>query len=202
MRKTPEPETPKPPRAALSPRAIVACAIAALISFAAMGDAGAAPKKKFAYQRQAQSKAACDRFGWPLTREREWFEQQGMPEISSGAKREQIPTRAFVLSLESDSNASYVMPPERKSRSENGYGGAVTFETVPRAGLYQITLSEDGLVDVIQNGHFLKKKASNMRRDCPGIRRSLRVDLAAGALSLQFGGVEQPMITIAVAPAE
>ena len=73
---------------------------------------------------------------------------------------------------------------------------------LPRGGLYQITLSEDGLVDIIQNGHYLKKKASHMRRDCPAMRRSIRVELTAAPLVLQFGGIEMPSVTIAVAPAE
>jgi len=41
-----------------------------------------------------------------------------------------------------------------------------------------------------------------MRRDCPSIRRSIRVTLGAGPLVLQFGGVEMPTVTIAVAPVE
>jgi hypothetical protein len=169
-------------------------AIAAFVLLAAPADA-----KKFVYQRQTQSKSACDRFGWPMTREQEWFARSDNPEIKSGATRPAPPERAFVLSLDSDSDASYVIPPERKSRNENGFGGAISFESVSRAGLYQITLSEDALVDVIQGGHHLKKKASNVQRGCPGIRRSLRVELTAGPLVLQLGGVETPFITVSVA---
>lgn len=94
------------------------------------------------------------------------------------------------------------MPLERKSRNDNGYGGSISFGALPRGGLYQITLSEDGLVDIIQDGHYLKKKASHMRRDCPAVRRAIRVELTAAPLVLQFGGVEMPSVTIAVAPAE
>jgi hypothetical protein len=170
------------------------------IVLAAIAPAEAA-RKSFAYKRQPQSKAACDRFGWSLKREQEWFGRSGIPEVSSGAKRPAVPESAFVLSLDSDSDASFVMPPERKSRSENGFGGSISFEKVPRAGLYHVTLSQDGLVDIIQNGHYLKKKASASQRACPGIRRSIRVDLTDGPLVLQFNGVEYPSVTVAIAPA-
>ncbi|MGN6462610.1 MAG: hypothetical protein ACTHLY_15565 [Pseudolabrys sp.] len=149
-----------------------------------------------------QPKGGCTKFGWPLARELQWFGGGNLPVYESGAKRDTPPDNAFTLDLDADNDATLVMPLERKSRNDNGYGGSISFGPLPRGGLYQITLSEDGLVDIIQNGHYLKKKASHMRRDCPAVRRSIRVELTAAPLVLQFGGVEMPSLTIAVAPAE
>lgn len=179
-------------------RAIMVAAIAVAIT-AIVADAQARPRVYKDVQRT--SKSACDRYSFPVQRELEWFEQITL-KLPSGAKRAMLPERAFSLSLEADGHSSLVMPPERKSRQENGYGGAVSFDSVPRAGLYQVTLSDDGLIDVIQDGKYLRKIGSATRRDCAGVRRVLRVQLAAGPLVLQLGGVDLPAVNIAIAPVQ
>lgn len=178
-------------------RAIHAIA-AAIVALAITSAADARPK---VYQNTPRtSKSACERYAFPVQREIEWFEQISL-KLDSGAKRPALPERAFTLALEADGTASLVMPPERKSRQDNGYAGAVSFDTVPGAGLYQISLSEDGLIDVIQDGKYLRKIGSTTRRDCSGVRRVLRVELAAGPVTLQLGGVEYPNVNVAIAPA-
>ena len=180
-------------------RAALLAALCCLALFAA-ADTQARPRgSPYDYN---QPKGGCGKFGWSLTRELAWFAKSDNPTVSTPATQDKLPDGALVLELEADGEANLVMPPERRSRSGNGYGGAVSFAAVPRAGLYQITLSEDALLDVIQNGKYLRKAASHMRRDCPAIRRSVRVTLTAEPLVLQFGGVEMPTVTIAVAPVE
>lgn len=180
-------------------RAGLLAALCCLALFAA-ADAQARPRgSPYDYN---QPKGGCGKFGWPVTRELSFFAKTDNPTVATPATRPALPEGALVLELEADGEASLPMPPERRSRSGNGYGGAVSFGAVPRAGLYQITLSEDALLDVIQSGKYLRKAASHMRRDCPSIRRSIRVTLGAGPLVLQFGGVEMPTVTIAVAPVE
>jgi len=171
------------------------------LALTATGPSADARSRKPVYDYN-QPKGGCGKFGWSLARELQWFGGGNLPIYASGAKRDTPPDNAFTLDLDADNDATLVMPLERKSRNDNGYGGSISFGALPRAGLYQITLSEDGLVDIIQNGHYLKKKASHMRRDCPAVRRAIRVELTAAPLVLQFGGVEMPSMAIAVAPAE
>lgn len=171
------------------------------LALMAIGPSADARSRKSVYDYN-QPKGGCTKFGWPLTRELQWLGGGNLPVYESGARRDTPPDNAFTLDLDADNDATLVMPLERKSRNDNGYGGSISFGALPRGGLYQITLSEDGLVDIIQDGHYLKKKASHMRRDCPAVRRSIRVELTAAPLVLQFGGVEMPSLTIAVAPAE
>ena len=73
---------------------------------------------------------------------------------------------------------------------------------VPKAGLYQITASAEGWIDVIQDGKALASSAHSGRRDCPDVRKSVRFDLQTGAVTIQFSGVDSKFIKLAILPAE
>ena len=73
---------------------------------------------------------------------------------------------------------------------------------VEKSGIYQITLSDEAWVDVVQNGRYARSVGSTGRSDCPGVRKSVRLDLDASPLVLQFSGVTPDAITIAIGPAE
>jgi hypothetical protein len=77
----------------------------------------------------------------------------------------------------------------------------VRFPALPKPGIYQITLSEDAWIDVIQNGRYARSVGSTGRSDCPGLRKSLRLDLDAAPFTLQVSGVSADAIAIAIGPA-
>ena len=60
------------------------------------------------------------------------------------------------------------MPPERKPRTEQWHGGMVRLPALAKPGIYQITLSDDAWIDVIQNGRYARSVGSTGRSDCPG----------------------------------
>ena len=88
----------------------------------------------------------CGRFGWPLTREIELFSDGYMPavEASSWLPRE----GAFTLILAPVSSAFYLVTPERGR--DDGFGGIVTLQWIA-AGRYQVTLTDDAWIDVVQD---------------------------------------------------
>jgi hypothetical protein len=135
----------------------------------------------------------CGRFGWPLTREIELFSDGYMPAVdaSSWLPRE----GAFALILAPVNSAFYLVTPERGR--DDGFGGIVTLQWIA-AGRYQVTLTDDAWIDVVQDERRLPVLASVRRTDCPGIRLSLQVELDSKPLTLQFGGAKVRRLGIVV----
>jgi len=150
----------------------------------------------------AQDVEGCQKFAWPIARERGWFAMSGNVEASAGDTLAAVPQRALLVHLKPNGEAQFAKPPERMPRIEHWFGGALSLSAPPKPGLYQITLSLDAWVDVIQNDRFVRSAGSTGRGDCPGLRKSIRLVLAAEPMILQFSGVTANSLFLAIVPAE
>ena len=72
---------------------------------------------------------------------------------------------------------------------------------ISQAGLYQITLSDDAWIDVLQGQARLKSVAFTGQRDCPGARKSVRFDVGSAAVTIQISNAPAAAINLAIAPA-
>jgi hypothetical protein len=72
----------------------------------------------------------------------------------------------------------------------------------PKAGLYTISLSAGGWLDVMQDGHFLKPKGFSGATDCEGIRKTMKYEISASPFVLQVSGTKEDSVSIAVLPSE
>jgi hypothetical protein len=142
---------------------------------------------------QARAEDGCGRFAWPVDRERELFSDGFVAGVvsESALPRDGV----FALLLQPVATVIYMVPPERGR--DDGLGGQVTLEWIS-AGRYQITLSADAWVDVVQNERRLLPVAETSRADCPGIRQSIQFDVQNQPLTLQFGGAAVRRLNIAV----
>ena len=70
----------------------------------------------------------------------------------------------------------------------------------PSNRFYQVTLPDEAWIDVAQDGRYARSVGSTGRSDCPGLRRSLRLELAASPFVLQLSGVSSDVIVIAISP--
>ena len=131
----------------------------------------------------------CEKFAWSLARERAAFAATDKTTIAAGETLAALPAGALVIRLQPGAQASFEMPPERKPRTEQWHGGMVRLPALPKSGIYQITLSDDAWIDVIQNGRYARSVGSTGRSDCPGVRKSVRLDLDASPVVLQVSGV-------------
>jgi hypothetical protein len=150
----------------------------------------------------AENDAGCDMFAWSLARERAWFANTDKVSISAGDKLAFVPTRAMSIKLLPGNNILFALPPERKPRSERWFGGAIWFAAVSKPGIYQVTLSEDAWVDVIQNNRYARSVGSSGRRDCAGLRKSIRLELEMAPFVLQISGVESDKVLVAISSGE
>jgi hypothetical protein len=144
----------------------------------------------------------CARFAWSVARERTWFAAPEIARVTSGDSLPAIPKQAFTLRLLPAGEAPFVLRPERKARSERGFGGVVQLPGLDQRGIYQVTLSDDVWLDIVQDGRYARSVGSTGRSDCPGIRKSVRLDLSPAPLALQVSGVATDVVVIAIAPAE
>jgi hypothetical protein len=115
----------------------------------------------------------CDKFGWSVARERSWFAATNKPAIAAGAALASIPKDAFVLQLQADTNVAFTMPPERKSKAEHWFGGMIRLPAVAKPRIYQVTLSDEAWIDIVQDGRYVRSIGSTGRSDCPRAAQQL-----------------------------
>jgi hypothetical protein len=144
----------------------------------------------------APARADCDHFKWPLVQEKTWFAQTPEPVEAGG--RIAGATGAYEAALKPETAAGYVVPP--KTLTSGDYG-AILRADIPKAGLYQVTLSREAWVDVIQNGARARTRNVSRQRDCPSFKKSVRFQLAAGPAVIEFSAVAAPSLAFSLAAA-
>ncbi|OYU91066.1 MAG: hypothetical protein CFE29_09695 [Bradyrhizobiaceae bacterium PARB1] len=147
----------------------------------------------------AAEPSGCDKFKWPIDKERAALTSQDRLKAASGNELA-IPAKA-VLELKTPTEAKLPRTPERKPK-DGTFAGFLRFKAPPKAGAYTISLSSGGWVDVVQDGEQLKPMEFSGATNCEGIRKTVKFDLAAGPFVVQVSGAEQNSISLAVLPAE
>jgi hypothetical protein len=146
----------------------------------------------------AAARADCDHFKWSLAREKAWFAATPAP-IDAGSEIA-VADQAFTLTLKPNDAAGYLLA-LTKPAAQGTYGGVVKLALIPKGGVYEVTLSREGWIDVIQNNARAKSRNVSRQRDCAAMRKSVQFQLAAGPAALQISGVEAPTIAFALASA-
>jgi hypothetical protein len=149
----------------------------------------------------AQDKPACEQFEWSIKREQALFGAPGLSPAASGSKLDSI-GGGIALELQPHASVSFLLPPERQPKSADSFSGVISFANLAKAGLYQITLSAEAWIDVIQDGQAVKSTAFSGKRGCADVRKSVRFELKPGALTIQLSGAAEKTVKLAVLPAE
>jgi hypothetical protein len=149
----------------------------------------------------AEEPSGCDKFKWPIDRERAALTAADRAKLASGAELAALPVTGMTLALTPPADAKLPTPPERAPK-EGTFAGFASIKGTPKAGLYTISLSAGAWIDVVQDGHFLKPKAFSGATDCDGIRKTMKYELSASPFVLQISGTKEDTISIAVLPAE
>ncbi|MFY9955803.1 hypothetical protein [Bradyrhizobium sp.] len=149
----------------------------------------------------AEEPSGCDKFKWPIDRERAALTAPDRVKLASGAELAAIPATGMTLALTPPADAKLPTPPERAPK-EGTFAGFASIKGAPKAGLYTVSLSAGGWVEVVQDGHLLKPKAFSGATDCDGIRKALKYEFSASPFVLQISGIKEDSISIAILPAE
>jgi hypothetical protein len=101
----------------------------------------------------AAEPSGCDKFKWPIDRERAALTAPDRAKLASGAE---LPGLAGVtLGLTPPAEAKLPSPPERKPK-DGTFAGFVSFKAPHKPGAYTISLSDAVWIDVVQDDGFLK----------------------------------------------
>src|SRR3977135_332586 len=149
----------------------------------------------------AEEPSGCDKFKWPIERERAALTATDRVKLTSGGELAALPATGVTLALVPPADAKLPTPPERAPK-DGTFAGFTSFKTAPKAGLYTISLSAGAWVDVVQDGHFLKPKAFSGATDCDGIRKTMKYELSAAPFVLQVSGAANSSVSIAILPSE
>ena len=147
---------------------------------------------------RAEEPRGCDAFKWPLQKEAALLQAPSLQELAADGTA-QADGKAYGLKLIEFTETHLPMPPERKPKISPSTAGFATF-MAPTAGAYQVVVSQAAWIDVVQDGHYVKPSAFSGATDCPGVRKSIRVDLAATPFTLQISGASATSIGMLVEP--
>jgi len=169
-----------------------------------MGRLGRAPREALAlaaalalWAAGAPSEGAaddpCGGFKWPLARERAWLtgplDDRAAIDPGGGGVR---------LHLAEVGSVRFDVPPER-APSNGTTAGLLRLEHVA-AGIYQVTLSDEAWIDVVQGGSRVPSIDFSSVKGCQGMRKSVRFRLSDGPATVQISGARGVGIAVAVAP--
>ena len=146
----------------------------------------------------AQEADGCSQFTWSVAKERELFSAQRLAAANSGAGFATVPENGIVVTLAKGDTVVYPLPLGRTPKDPASFGGFIVIDDVKKPGIYQVALSEEAWIDVIQDGNLLPAITHSGRKDCPGIRKSLRFELKSGPLIIQLSGVSATTAKVAV----
>lgn len=152
----------------------------------------------------AAEEGGCGAFQWPLDKELGWMADANAKAASSGDKLDAPPASAIAFTLKPQASVVYPIPPTRKPKGDakDTFGGVLTFDGAPKPGVYQITLSSPGWIDVVQGGATLSTAGHTSIKDCAAIRKSVRFEIGSGPFSVQLSNLPQGTVKIAVRAAE
>jgi hypothetical protein len=147
---------------------------------------------------RSEEPSGCGQFKWPLATEKSWFEAGNLKALPSGISAGEAADGAFAVGLKSSTEVSFALPPEGKPKADKPLGAIVSFAAVATPGTYQVTLSEEAWIDVVQGDAFRPALDFSGVRGCPGLRKSVRFEFKQGPLILQLSSASVPSLNLAI----
>ncbi len=144
----------------------------------------------------AQEPVGCDKFKWPLDKEKAML-ASARPVESGGDPAQPLAAAAMIM-LAPFADAKLPMAPSRMPKSPDSYAGYVRVSALPKAATYRITLSQGAWIDVIQDGHEAKSTAFSGATGCEGVRKSVKFDLTAAPFIIELSGTTARSISLVV----
>ena len=146
----------------------------------------------------AEEPVGCDKFKWPLDKERATLNGTDLPKVVSGDRVAFPIPFAMIVALVPFADAKLPTPPERTPKSPDTFAGFFQAPAPKQPGSYKITLSAEGWVDVAQSGNTVKSTAFSGALGCEGIRKSVKFDLAAAPFTVELSGIKADSIKLAI----
>ena len=146
----------------------------------------------------AEEPVGCDKFKWPLDKERATLNGTDLPKVVSGDRVTFLIPFATIVALVPFADAKLPAPPERAPKSPDTFAGFFEVKAPAQAGSYKITLSAEGWIDVKQAGQTVKSTAFSGALGCEGVRKSVKFDLNGAPFTVELSGVKADSIKIVI----
>ncbi len=146
----------------------------------------------------AQEGSGCGAFRWSLDHERAALVRPDKPSLANGGALAY--DVAMTLELQPYSGAELTKVPERLPKSTDSFAGHFTLTAPAKPGVYKITISSEGWIDLLDAGSYLHPIAFTGARACDGARKSVKFDLPARPAVVQLSGVADKQISVIVSP--
>lgn len=150
----------------------------------------------------AKDNPACEQFEWSIKRELEFFRDPNLDMVFSEATLSSIPDKGLVMQLQPHAAIDYELAPGGEPKSDDSFAGLLFIKDVPQAGTYQVTLSDDAWIDLIQDGKELALVTETANPNCSDARKSMRFRLDRGPLTVQVSGASSTVIKLVISPVE
>lgn len=147
---------------------------------------------------RAQEPVGCDKFKWPLDKERATLNGTDLPKVASGDRISWPLPFATTVALLPFADAKLPAAPKRAPKSPSSFAGFLQVPAPAHAATYKITLSSEGWIDVVQNGKAVKSTAFSGATGCAGVRKSVKFMLAVQPFTIELSGVPASTIAIAI----
>lgn len=148
----------------------------------------------------AEDAGGCAKFKWSVAREQSAFATPGLPAVAPGQPLPGIMDPATVA-LQPVTGVAFLQPPGHKPH-DGTFGAVLKLPPIAVAGTYQVTLSDEAWIDMLQGGHEVRSSSFSGQPDCPGIRKSVRFPMQQGDATMQISGAAASSIKVDVLPAE
>ena len=148
----------------------------------------------------AQDTSGCAKFKWSIAREQSAFATPGLQSVETGQPLPGIMDPASVK-LQPVSGVTFVQPPGHKPR-DGTFGAVLKLPPIAVPGTYQVTLSDEAWIDMLQGGHEVRSSSFSGQPDCPGIRKSVRFPMQQGEATMQISGSAASSIKVDLLPAQ
>jgi hypothetical protein len=149
---------------------------------------------------EADEPTGCGAFRWPIESERAALSAAARPVLGNGG--DILYGAPQTLKLAPFDDANLPRPPERAPKSKPSFAGHYVLPPPARPGMYKLTLTADGWIDVIDNGAFLHPSGFSGALGCDGARKSVKFDLPARTVEIQISNVKDADVGIMVTPWE
>lgn len=145
--------------------------------------------------------ADCASFKWPMNRELAAFEAEGLPTVASGAALPGL-VEAVTLKLAPQDQVTYPVPPSRTPKHTPAYGGTFTLPPIAAADTYQVTISDEAWLEVVQDGKPVKQTGFSGSHSCKVVRKSVRFPLGTGPATVEISDAASDTLKLEVLPKE
>ncbi len=148
----------------------------------------------------AQDTSGCAKFKWSIAREQSAFATPGLPSVEPGQPLPGIMDPA-ALKLQPVHDVAFLQPPGHKPH-DGTFGAVLKLPPIAVAGTYQVTLSDEAWIDMLQGGHEVRSSSFSGQPDCPGVRKSVRFPMQQGDATMQVSGSAANSIKMDFLPAQ